>query len=383
MRPSFFAISFCSSLAVSSALVLGGCGAHRQEPTPVGWASPLGLDHPLVGRVYDVSAARFVTRAELDAAAANADILLLGEQHDNIDHNRLQQSLLDALVARGRRPTVAFEQLDLEDQSAVDRALAQESDAMGGPAKPDGDPVLRDRAQAAAAATALAAAVDWDKSGWPSFEQYRPVFETAIAADLPIRATNLSRSSLMKILGHAHGSHTGSARTGASRTAVGSGSTPAIDVPLPNRLRDRMAADIRDSHCGYADEGMTAMMIEAQRLRDSTMARAVIAASTERLPVASVTAGKSADRAVVLICGFGHARRDYGVPLYLRAMASSRRSLSIALLEAVAGAESPADYVEAFHADELPFNYLIFTPRVDDEDPCEKFRGQLEKMKKD
>ena len=383
MRFSFTSILFSSSLVVSSALVLGGCAAHRHEPTEAEWVSPLGRDHPLVGRVYDVSAARFVTRVELDAAAASADILLLGEQHDNIDHHRLQQSLLDALVARGLRPAVAFEQLDLEDQAAVDRVLAQEPGSTGSSANPVGGGVFRNRAQAAAAATALAAAVEWDKSGWPSFEQYRPVFETAIAAGLPIRATNLSRSSLMRVLGHAHGSHTPMARTGSPRTAAEAGSTPAIAVPLPNRLRDRMAADIRDSHCGHADEGMTAMMIEAQRLRDSTMASAVIAATTERSPDVSKRAGKSADHAVVLVCGFGHARRDYGVPLYLRAMASSRRSLSIALLEAVAGAESPADYERAFHTDELPFDYLIFTPRTDDEDPCEKFRGQLERMKKE
>lgn len=377
MRFSFRIISSFSSLAVSSALVLGGCAAHRHEPVQAGWVSPLGRDHPLVGRVYDVSAARFVTRAELDAVAANADILLLGEQHDNIDHHRLQQSLLEALVARGSRPTVAFEQLDLEDQAAVDRVLAQDSGATGNAGNPAGRAVLRDRA--AAAATALAAAVDWDKSGWPSFEQYRPVFETAIAADLPIRATNLSRASLMQILGHAHGSRTPTARP--SSIAAGAGSATDLDVPLPNRLRDRLAADIRDSHCGHADEGMTAMMIEAQRLRDATMATAVVGA-VERSSRAPGPSGFSATDGVVLVCGFGHARRDYGVPLYLRAMAPSRRSLSIALLEAVPGADSPADYVEAFHADKLPFDYLMFTPRVDDEDPCEKFRGQLEAMKR-
>jgi len=31
--------------------------------------------------------------------------------------------------------------------------------------------------------------------------------------------------------------------------------------------------------------------------------------------------------------------------------------------------------------DGLPFDYVWFTPRVDESDPCEKFREQLEKMR--
>jgi len=43
--------------------------------------------------------------------------------------------------------------------------------------------------------------------------------------------------------------------------------------------------------------------------------------------------------------------------------------------------EAPDDYAGALHARRLPFDYVVFTPRADDEDPCEKFRAGLEKMK--
>jgi hypothetical protein len=30
----------------------------------------------------------------------------------------------------------------------------------------------------------------------------------------------------------------------------------------------------------------------------------------------------------------------------------------------------------------LPFDYVWFTPRVDDEDPCEKFKSRFDQLKK-
>src|SRR5262245_58173308 len=86
------------------------------------WVSPLLADHPLVGTIWDARERRATTRAMLDAAAARADFVLLGETHDNPDHHRLQLELLEAMVRAGRRPAVALEQLDREHQAALDRA---------------------------------------------------------------------------------------------------------------------------------------------------------------------------------------------------------------------------------------------------------------------
>src|SRR4051812_674712 len=50
----------------------------------------LDVDHPLVGRVWDVKNATFITRDALWAKLVTADYVLLGEKHDNPDHHRLQ-----------------------------------------------------------------------------------------------------------------------------------------------------------------------------------------------------------------------------------------------------------------------------------------------------
>lgn len=352
-----------SSIAISllAAALLAGCSAATAPPLipqrPADWLSPLQREHALVGRIYDVAADRTVSEADLDDAVIGADVVLLGEQHDNADHHRIQAGLLADLVAAGRHPAVAFEQIDLEKQGAVDKALSGMDDSQ----------------EVAIRATAVAEAVEWARSGWPPFDQYRGIFETAISAELPLRAANLSRASMMELF-----QHTAPAK-GAGRKAQ-----PTLeggswhDVPLSAVARAAMVDEIQESHCGYADDRLVTTMLEAQRRRDDAMATAVNAAFDVSRRAMS---GDPTRAGVVVICGFGHARKDFGVPLYLRSRDPSLHVVTVAFLEVFADGNAPADYARVLHAASLPFDYVVFTPRVDDDDPCEKFRSDLQKLK--
>jgi hypothetical protein len=121
------------------------------------------------GRVYDIATRRFVSPDEAVARAAGADLVLLGEKHDNPDHHRLQAWLLDALARAGRRPAVVFEMIPRDRAGALATALG------ASPSDPD----------------ALAEALDWSHSGWPPFALYRPVFEVALAEDAADRGWRL------------------------------------------------------------------------------------------------------------------------------------------------------------------------------------------------
>jgi uncharacterized iron-regulated protein len=334
----------------------GGCAASRTPRTAVitvpQWKSPIAREHPLVGKVYAVGRGREASLEDLARVLERTDFVLLGEQHDNSDHHRLQADFLASMIAARRRPAVAFEQIDLEHQAAVDKVL-------------DASPWARDE-EVPRLATRVASAAGWEKSGWPPFQTYRPVFETAIAAGLPVRAANLSRSAMNDVF------------TAPMSRKKGRGEAVAVrdagllrDVPLPEAAWASLAADIEESHCGYASKNMVEKMVEAQRRRDAVMADA--------LAVADSHAGW---KGAVLIAGAGHARKDYGVPLYLRRVVPNRTVVSVAMLEVVPGVSEAADYAGLLHAQGLPFDYVVFTPRADDEDPCEKFRAGLEKMKK-
>jgi uncharacterized iron-regulated protein len=299
------------------------------------WQAPIGRDHPLVGRIWDVTAGAFIDSAALVDRLSRGRFVLLGEQHDNPDHHRLQARLLRALIVYGRRPAVGFEMFSSDDAPAIARHLdAHPTDAAG-----------------------LAEAVDWQRSGWPDWAMYRPIAEAALAAGLPVVATDLSRSTA-RALGQG-------GESALESTLV---AHLGLDRPLAADLRAAMAQEIRDAHCGYAPEPRVEAMITVQRARDAQMAESLIAAGQQD--------------GAVLIAGAGHARRDYGVPIYLAGKAPDASMVSLAFLEVGQDTLDPPAYAARFRRQTLPFDYIWFTPRVDDQDPCTTFKEQLKKLQK-
>ena len=135
--------------------------------------------------------------------------------------------------------------------------------------------------------------------------------------------------------------------------------------PSPE-TRSAMALEIRESHCGKAPESILDRMVDIQWARDARMA-------------ASLARGGQRDGAV-LIAGAGHARRDRGVPAHLARQAPDAGVASAAFLEVDPAAVKPGDYAARLAGDTLPFDYVWFTPKIDDVDPCEKFKKSLETL---
>src|SRR5512140_2306691 len=119
------------SLALAFAVMTVGCVSygplpHRTEPKPptVTWYSPIGRHHPLAGQIWSTRESKFVHRADLVLALAQSKMVLLGEQHDNVDHHRMQAALVRAMADAGRHPAILFEMIDTDDQAKLDAALA-------------------------------------------------------------------------------------------------------------------------------------------------------------------------------------------------------------------------------------------------------------------
>lgn len=305
--------------------LLGGCGSRSPAIDPGAWQTPLGREHPLTGRIWDTNAARFVTPRALVARLAGARYLLLGERHDNPDHHRVQAALLRALLAAGRRPAVAFEMFSADDAPAIARHLAvAPRDAAG-----------------------LADAVGWARSGWPSWAFYQPIAQAALDADLPIVAANLAPRTARAL-----------ARGDRSALPDGLSDRYALDRPLPHGGQAALAAEITAAHCGHLPDGRVEGMVLAQRARDAALADSMITSSRE---------------GAVLIAGAGHVRTDRGVPVYLRARDPAAHIAVVAPLEVRDEWTRPADYAEA-SGGRLPYDWAWFTPRMDDLDPCARFR---------
>jgi len=133
-----------------------------------------------------------------------------------------------------------------------------------------------------------------------------------------------------------------------------------LDQPLPSAQQELLVKDLLKAHCGMLFSRDLDSLLLVQRSRDVTMAGRL----TET----------DADGGMLLLAGLGHARGDRGVPYLLSDLRQRGELVNLLFASVQAGRENPADYREWFGGQGLPFDYVWFTPRVDDEDPCERLQ---------
>lgn len=320
------ALALCSVACASPKRVAApfdSSGANREpvRPQPE-WLTRHDLDHTLVGKIWDVKGQAFVAAAALEQRAARARFVLLGERHDNPDHHRLQALMIQKLLQAGRRPAVVLEMLELGQQAAIDEY----------------------RSRPTANAAGFGAALGWEKSGWPPAVEYQPIFDIAFAANLLLLAGNL-----------AHGDARALVKQGVGAFSTERAKHLWLDQDFSAPLLTSLVEELRASHCGHLPEALLEPMALAQRARDAQMARVAVGAATED--------------GAVLIAGGGHVRLDRGVPYFIERLAPGQAVVSVLFREVAQGELDPRGYVPAGG----PFDYLWFTPRGTDLDPCAAF----------
>ncbi|MEE4119562.1 MAG: ChaN family lipoprotein [Paracoccaceae bacterium] len=217
--------------------------------------------------------------AEFDPG--EAQVVILGEVHDNPAHHEAQAKL----VARTTPAAVVFEMLTPEQaRTVID---------MG----------------AASGIEALAEALGWARSGWPDFAMYHPIL--AAAGDAAIYGAALPRDRVR------------AAVTDGAVEIFGEGYERfGLGDPLPEAEQATREAGQMSAHCDALPEGILPGMVAAQRLRDAHFARVTLDALGE-------TGGP-----VAVITGNGHARTDWGIPAAIARAAPQVDVLSLGQVEA-------------------------------------------------
>lgn len=249
-----------------------------------------------------------------------ADLLLLGEKHDNPRHHEIQASIIDELGTKGRLGAVVFEQVSWSDQAILDKSTGVDE---------------------------LGKALNWDGSGWPPFAIYRPVFEKALRHKAKLIAGGLPKDKTMAIYKSGYG-----AAFSAEEQA-----DLKLNTALPDEALKELKAIIFESHCRMIPEDHVAHMVPIQRARDAAMVK-----GWRRL----APPGK----ATVFILGAGHARKDFGVPTLVRAIDPSLKIWSLGLEEDGIGPD-----------DAKAFDAQISSAPEPRPDPCEEMKKSLEKKK--
>ena len=208
-----------------------------------------------------------------------ADIVILGEVHDNPHHHEGQAALIRRIAPR----SVVFEMLS--DRQAALVRVDRDTDFE-----------------------ALAETIGWAEGGWPDFDLYRPVFAALQGISVfgaAAKPENVRRAVL-----------TGAAAVFGDRAEL---------FGLDRNLRESQARARRqlqfEAHCRAVPEDRLDAMVEAQRYRDAVFADAVLRAlDSEGAPV-------------VLITGSGHARRDWAVPALIAKARPDADVVALAFLE--------------------------------------------------
>lgn len=281
------------------------------------------LDHPLIGKIWDVQAHRFIDQPTLLSKLRMTEYLLLGEQHDNLAHHQHQSWIIQQFQQSQTQVSVAFEMIDDQQGNMLARHEVTSAEVMIG-------------------------LLNQTRNHWDYEHRYKDLFTQIIAAGYPIMPANLNRHRLKQIV------------------AQGEDKLPEaykkmlLQAPLSTAHMKALQEEIKQSHCDMLGEEASKKMVLAQRVRDAVIAHSLVRNQT---PVK------------VLIAGFGHVRKDRGVPLYLLKQAKGARLVTIGFTEVSTGANEVGYYASRLGTNKLPFDFVWFTPQVERSDQCASLRN--------
>ncbi len=285
-------------------------------------APTVQADDELIDRIWSSAAATFVDEQHLREAIVAADIVLLGEIHDQPRHHELQAKMLQWSAEGDRRAGLIFEMIGPQQQDALDDWQFAD----------DPDP------------SELGPALAWEERGWPDWSIYQPIAAAALAVDARLHAGAPDRDLFQEVV------HNGlDALSDPQRAELG------LDRDLPEADRDRLVARLEAAHCELGDHLPIDRMVAAQRLRDASLAHALLAA---------YAAGEQA----VVIAGNEHVRRDYGIPHYIDAQHGDVTVVAIGLIPAAGLKRTPDGAPDHAHRDAYDFTW--YTPGAMERSPC-------------
>jgi uncharacterized iron-regulated protein len=288
-----------AGLLVAALLAQAGCSAIQAERRN-------DADKP-----WKVGDRRHVEFDELVRQARGADIVLLGETHDNPAHHATQRRLLESLA--DRKPALVMEQFDLEQQTSLNAILRSHDTQQ----------------------EKLLALKTLMKPGW-QWSGYEGLLSTALERNLPVLAANISREALREV-----------SRNGVATLGTGASAQLGLDAGWSAAQQASLRQEVEAAHCGMLPEAAVGAMVDAQRVRDAIMADRLLS-----------TTGSA-----VAILGRGHVRQDLAVPVYLKQRAPQKKVLSVALAEGGVAPDAPQ-----------PYDYVIPAEAVSRaEDPCAGF----------
>ncbi len=245
-------VTLRSLILIVNLCLLAGFSSVHAEP----WKASELLEHPLVGKLWSLETESWQEPDQWLQERPKASWLLLGEQHDHPDHQRLAEIWLGHLAEQGRLGVLALEMLQTPQQAALDAAWGQG---------------VEDAAELA-----------WPEQGW-DWAVYAELVQAGLLHSRRVLAIDLPRDQQLRAY-----------REGAARPALSESQAAALDELL------------YEGHCQLLPRERLSQMRQVQLARDQAMAMAMSQAAAH-------------DGVNLLLAGSVHVRQDVGIPRWLPA----------------------------------------------------------------
>jgi uncharacterized iron-regulated protein len=191
-------------------------------------------------------------------------LLLLGEQHDALEHQELARLSVETLAGKQKLSALL---LEMVEDGLNTEGLSVESTER----------VVRERLQ-------------WNDTGW-SWSSYGPIVMQAVREGVPVIGSNLPYSAMSDVMADI-----------------------SWDAKVPSAVLSAHKESMIKGHCGLLPASQVPAMARIQIARDERMAR-------------TAQQWMNKGGTVLLLAGAEHVRKDRGIPLLLNSLAASHTSV--------------------------------------------------------
>ncbi len=298
-------------LLASVSATLVGCGTAVSEPAPAPSPTPDPVGPPEAAWHLYQSHGSPATLDDLVAAAADVDVILVGERHGDPGGHRFQRELLQRILneagagrLEGRSPVLSLEMFESDVQPVLDEYL---------------EGLITEEHFLAAARP------------WPQYRRdYRPLVEAAREAGIPVVAANAPRRYVNRV------SRLG--REGLDDLPDHAlEHLPPLPYPEPTEAYraewEAVMAEMAQNHGAHGHREPPESALEAQVLWDAAMAHAV----------ASTLDQEGSGTVVVHMVGSFHVENHTGIPEVLRQYRPGTRILVVVVKAVPDPAASPRE----------------------------------------
>ncbi len=321
----------CVGALLGLLAILGGCGTISLSN------APLEMDNA-TGTVLQTAEGHLISPEALLDNMLHAQVIYLGEQHDNPYHHRLQRAILEKLLAHGKRPAIGFEFFSRDQTGWLMNFTLGKPSPFALPQSDDPGETLRKK-------------LGWEKR--PEWAFYFPLLQLARTHHLPVFGADLPDGLRVRL------ARNDLAELSAIEKAEW---TPTHFVH--EDYQQLMLKKLALAHCGMAPESLLQRLYVTWVARNDAMAQAIALMRTA-----------APDEPVVMVLGAGHVAHDMGVHERVAFLQPGIHQVNLGFQEIHPEDPPLPRPFEPVRVGQTPFApdhpFLWFTPPAPDrEDPC-------------